>query len=108
MSEVLELDFQHNAIRCVLGHLPKNKLSDVILLQFTGLKDKNEKQIYESDLICVLDAIDRPYIVHAKWDEDNASWHRARDYRYGEVIGNIYENPELLGGSVEKAEDQKS
>lgn len=51
MSEVLELDFQHDAIRCVPGHLPKNHLSDVILEQFTGLLDKNGKEIYENDKV---------------------------------------------------------
>ena len=67
-----------------------------ILLQFTGLKDKNGVEIYEGDLLQVFYAVDHPYVVHAKWDTEKAGFHRVSDYGYGAIIGNIYENPELL------------
>jgi uncharacterized phage protein (TIGR01671 family) len=66
-----------------------------ILMQYIGLKDKNDKKIYEGDIvqhddgdICVVDLI----IPISNIKDDLFSWANL-DY---EVIGNIYENPELL------------
>jgi hypothetical protein len=56
-----------------------------ILMQYTGLKDRNGKEIYEGDLF-VGRGGPRPWIVR-QVNEVNGIM---------EVIGNIYENPELL------------
>jgi uncharacterized phage protein (TIGR01671 family) len=114
MSEVLELDFQHNAIRCIPGHLPKNKMSDCILMQYTGLKDKNGKEIYEGDIvkfrtenIYLFGYVDWHYLGHfvlsVKVSEQlsNDIWfdrvnHLSDGHNGMEIIGNIHENPELL------------
>lgn len=93
-----------------------------ILMQFTGLKDKNGKEIYEGDIIqCKCEIV---YIMtnkptgkmsienyEVKWEESRGRWGRINEKkefesldglekesltRWYEVIGNIYENPELL------------
>lgn len=83
---------------------------DCILMQYTGRKDKHGKEIYEGDVItCEIyereDYDDyyskKPIEVH--WS-DNATgfWplNKGSQWRSGceniEVIGNIYENPELI------------
>lgn len=75
------------------------------LIQFTGLKDKNGKEIYEGDIVkwFVNDVI-RTGIVdyidgYGGFDMKNFKddYHVCCDWLRGEyeVIGNIYENPEL-------------
>ena len=73
-----------------------------VLMQYTGLKDKNGKEIYEGDVCKV-----RPYakeslefIGTVGFCEGSFNFGR-RDqqvggYAYIEIIGNIYENPNLL------------
>lgn len=87
-------------IRSIDGVVTKDNIErvDWIVMQFTGLFDKNGKGIYEGDII--KDGFDSVRSVF--WEEDNARFHygvyglvqrAAKDY---EVLGNIYENPELL------------
>ena len=76
--------------------------SHLLPLEYTGLKDKNEKEIYEGDIIrSVLPG--NPELVKnfvIKWEYNETSGDigfnvllRAENR---EVIGNIHENPELL------------
>lgn len=102
-----------------------------VLMQCTGLKDKNEKLIYEGDIVNVfVDSIKPHYIPHVViWDrkewqlaQQNKNYKKCencanrnktkcsyckeyfmssghtnfKDFYNGFVIGNIYENPELL------------
>lgn len=78
-----------------------DKLKDIVLMQCTGLKDKNGKFIYEGDIIKDLIVPEYPYIV--KWFKGEfklksivSNSYLEFDTIQQEVIGNIYENPELL------------
>lgn len=68
-------------------------VSDVVLMQCTGLKDKDGKLIYEGDIVKCLSNI-----AVITW-ESGCFWYGVSELSYGftqpEIIGNIYENPEL-------------
>jgi uncharacterized phage protein (TIGR01671 family) len=89
-----------------------------ILMQFTGLKDKNGKEIYEGDILKLSNGDTVNWLVKFGDYADDEGYSTGSHLGYygerikphynftitthtlneldGEVIGNIYENPELL------------
>lgn len=75
------------------------------LMQFTGLKDKTGKEIYEGDVLRISmqgDTQTNPFVVENLWDlrigMENGDPYVRIDNAV-EIIGNIYENPELLSAT---------
>ena len=80
------------------------------IMQSTGLKDKNGKEIFEGDILA-FETDDEVIKVNVFWDEEHALFmFESKKYNEQEplaelvenntypfeIIGNIYENPELL------------
>jgi len=79
---------------------------EAVLMQYTGLKDKNGVEIYEGDIVEHPDYYRAGPVIFDEWyarfaveaDEDDESL-ALNKHTFGqevEVIGNIYKNPELL------------
>ncbi|MGM0260468.1 YopX family protein [Enterococcus sp. AZ102] len=79
----------------------------VVLMQATGLQDKNGKTYYEGDLVKWDDEIfqvkfDKYQFVLEGFYEPRQDvpydFFSEQEYQKAEIIGNIYENPNLLEG----------
>lgn len=85
---------------------------DMIVMQFTGLKDKNGKEIYEGDIVVLggkypkvktpqIVGYDAGYLSYGIVYETGEMMRKLTPLEIVkgiEIIGNIYENPDLLHG----------
>lgn len=107
MCEVITIDFWLENVYTYCNEYDEEKrnyFDDVELMQSTGLKDKNDKEIFEGDIF------EYPHlgIIRAVVVYKNGSWYLDKlglgtelellwtECENGEVLGNIYENSELL------------
>jgi len=122
-EQLIDMDQETHAIYTIITN--EEKEDGVSFMQYTGLKDKNGKEIYEGDIIYW--EIDNgvgieSYTAIVKWSENlvEEGWNQTYKWLVGytgnyyrgsydelstpaayndalQIIGNIYENPELLG-----------
>ena len=112
MTHIYTLEFLQGGIRVSDGCWHEKFLGDeVILMQSTGLKDKNGVEIFEGDIVKWGDTLDweeTPIrIATVKIEPDILFDSNVGIFNYGQfaykntekfltILGNIYENPELL------------
>ncbi|MEX1447850.1 YopX family protein [Enterococcus sp. C76] len=114
MQDVLAFDTRGHSFLGIEGtHVTVEGWCDVFevgkqaeLMQSTGLKDKNNKEVYQGDIIRCISGCLHEVIWLEKYDGmflgGMPMWYLSRvnnGYCWTgkeEIIGNIYENPELL------------
>ena len=105
------IDFFQWLVSCGEGSIERNSFKNErtdrhVLMQCTGVKDRNNKDIYDGDVLYHQMQGKRevyyPFMEHVAAfglrNVENGMAGDLSDSHIYEIIGNIYENPELLGG----------
>ena len=85
-------------------HVISDEGGEYELMQYTGLHDKNGKEIYEGDIVA--DRSHTDLIFAIEYDNEHAGYYMPEAFEEEcrwpisevelEIIGNIYESPELI------------
>lgn len=97
-GEIEELDLNDAVMNDWITVCPEQ----IELMQSTGLKDKNNQEIFEGDVVSIdTDEFDLLFVKYESgiyWlmDDEECVEHLSDYYKYVSIVGNIYENPEFL------------
>ena len=113
MLRVKALVFEKDKTRCVCGYSFDFYLEDenATIMQSTGLKDKNGQEIFERDIVQFEDCYTETDFLYVntgivEWSQGSFTITNRYSLEMGDlldgefldvtIIGNVYENPELL------------
>lgn len=109
MTDVREMTFMYDEVYLIEDVTGFYAYEEFKLMQSTGLFDENGKEIFDGDILHTPDN----ELAKVFWNDDLAGWFVDFLYEIAElsdvadiqssrsicnIIGNIYENPELLEG----------
>ena len=107
VDDIMSIDFGKSEISVKTLFFERTnyyKFDDIVLMQSTGLTDKNGKEIFEGDILDSEDGFTTGVVEFrsdlgmfvSTWIKYNNFEQLCNAHGLVKVIGNIYENPELL------------
>ena len=102
MNNIESINFQER--RVYKDIVSYRKFNDIELMEYTGLKDMDGKEIYEGDIVIhhskmckiIFNVEEARFVLRDDEFELEIPFTNNNNKRM-EIVGNIYENPELLG-----------